>query len=54
VVITPDHPPMNELVRPEWGELIGGGLPFTHPADPQPALLPFGNLSVTVSPEVRW
>lgn len=43
---------MNELITPAWGLLITPGQPFTQDGPPEPALRKYGNLSVTVSPEV--
>eukprot|EP00775_Hariotina_reticulata_P003163 gene3163-3441_t len=49
VLVVPDHPPMNELVREGSGVLITPDRAFSHEDDPVPALGAYGNISVSVS-----
>lgn len=53
VLVVPDHPPMNELVREGSGILLVPHHTFSHEDAPVPALGKYGNISTSMSPEVR-
>lgn len=52
LVITTNHPPMNELITAATGVLIPAQHTFSHTDPPVPALGKYGNISASVSPEV--
>lgn len=59
VMVVPDHPPMNELVRNGSGILIKPHATFSHADPPAPALGKYANISASISPMVsrrlhRW
>lgn len=53
LLLVPRHPPMSELVRQGAGVLIAPAATFSHADAPVPALARYGNISASVSPEVR-
>jgi len=53
LVIATNHPPMNELVTNATGLLIEPERAFSQPGPPVAALAKYGNISASVSPEVR-
>lgn len=52
VLLVPDHPPMNELVRQSAGLLMRPAAVFSHADDPVPVLGKYGNISASMSPQV--
>jgi hypothetical protein len=52
VLLVPDHPPMNELVRDGSGILLVPHHTFSHEDAPVPVLGKYGNISASMSPEV--
>jgi hypothetical protein len=52
VLLVPDHPPMNELVRGSAGLLMRPAALFSHVDDPVPVLGQYGNISASMSPQV--
>jgi len=53
LLVVPDHPPMNELVRDGSGVLISPDRAFSHEDNPVPALGAYGNISVSLSAQVN-
>ncbi|KAF6260038.1 solute carrier, TRAMD3 or PAT1-domain-containing protein [Scenedesmus sp. NREL 46B-D3] len=53
VLLVPDHPPMNELVPQGAGVLMRPAAVFSHADDPVPVLGRYGNISVSMSPQLR-
>ncbi|WIA34467.1 hypothetical protein OEZ86_012798 [Tetradesmus obliquus] len=51
VLLVPDHPPMNELVRQSAGLLMRPAAVFSHADDPVPVLGKYGNISASMSPQ---
>jgi hypothetical protein len=52
VLVVPNHPPMNELVREGSGVLLRPHHTFSHEDAPVPVLGKYGNISASMSPEV--
>lgn len=52
VLLVPDHPPMNELVREGSGILLAPHHTFSHEDPPVPVLGKYGNISASMPPEV--
>jgi hypothetical protein len=52
LLLVPDHPPMNELVREGSGLLMQPAVLFSHTDDPVPVLGRYGNISASMSPQV--